>query len=131
MKPLEDIRIIALEQHGAGPFGSVHLADLGADVIKIEDPATGGDIGRHVPPCQASEDSLFFEAVNRSKRSRSLGPGTAGGRAVFEDLVRVSNVQRAPARPEDADHVLGDLLSHSVQRVRELTATGAFGQVTP
>jgi crotonobetainyl-CoA:carnitine CoA-transferase CaiB-like acyl-CoA transferase len=36
--PLADVRIIAVEQYGAGPFGSVHLADLGADVIKVEDP---------------------------------------------------------------------------------------------
>ena len=50
MKPLEDVRIIAVEQYGAGPFGSVHLADLGAEVIKIEDPRVGGDVGRYVPP---------------------------------------------------------------------------------
>ena len=50
MRPLEDIRIIAVEQYGAGPFGSVHLADLGAEVIKIEDPRVGGDVGRYVPP---------------------------------------------------------------------------------
>ena len=46
MKPLEDVRIIAVEQYGAGPFGSVHLADLGAQVIKIEDPRVGGDGAR-------------------------------------------------------------------------------------
>ena len=72
MKPLADLRIIAIEQYGAGPFGSVHLADLGAEVIKIEDPATGGDIGRYVPPYQEGEDSLFFEAFNRNKLSLSL-----------------------------------------------------------
>ena len=92
MKPLADIRIIAIEQYGAGPFGSVHLADLGAEVIKIEDPATGGDIGRYVPPYQEGEDSLFFEAFNRNKLSLSLDLNTSGGRAVFEDLVRVSDV---------------------------------------
>ena len=92
MKPLEDLRIIAIEQYGAGPFGSVHLADLGAEVIKIEDPATGGDIGRYVPPYQGDEDSLFFEAFNRNKRSISLDLTTPDGRAVFEDLVRVSDV---------------------------------------
>ena len=48
--PLADVRIIAVEQYGAGPLGTLHLADLGAEVIKIEDPASGGDVGRYVPP---------------------------------------------------------------------------------
>lgn len=92
MKPLQDLRIIAIEQYGAGPFGSVHLADLGAEVIKIEDPATGGDVGRYVPPYQEGEDSLFFEAFNRNKRSITLNLASEAGRAAFEDLVRVSDV---------------------------------------
>lgn len=91
VRPLEDVRIVALEQYGAGPFGSVHLADLGAEVIKIEDPNTGGDVGRYVPPFQEGEDSLFFETFNRNKRSMSLDVTTTAGRAVFEDLVRVSD----------------------------------------
>jgi crotonobetainyl-CoA:carnitine CoA-transferase CaiB-like acyl-CoA transferase len=91
VRPLGDLRIIALEQYGAGPFGSVHLADLGAEVIKIEDPATAGDVGRYVPPFQEEEDSLFFETFNRNKRSISLDVTSAGGRAVLEDLVRVSD----------------------------------------
>jgi crotonobetainyl-CoA:carnitine CoA-transferase CaiB-like acyl-CoA transferase len=91
LRPLEDVRIIAVEQYGAGPFGSVHLADLGADVIKIEDPKTGGDVGRYVPPHQVGEDSLFFETMNRNKRSLSLDLSSAAGREVFDDLVRVSD----------------------------------------
>lgn len=86
--PLADVRIIAVEQYGAGPFGSVHLADLGADVIKVEDPRTGGDIGRYVPPYAEGEDSLFFETFNRNKRSISLDLSSPAGREVFEDLVR-------------------------------------------
>ena len=86
--PLADVRIIAVEQYGAGPFGSVHLADLGADIIKVEDPRTGGDVGRYVPPYAEGEDSLFFETFNRNKRSISLDIATPAGRAVFEDLVR-------------------------------------------
>jgi crotonobetainyl-CoA:carnitine CoA-transferase CaiB-like acyl-CoA transferase len=92
MKPLADLRIIAVEQYGAGPFGSVHLADLGAEVIKIEDPGSGGDVGRYVPPYQSGEDSLFFEVFNRNKRSIGLDLSTPTGRQVFEDLVRVSDV---------------------------------------
>ncbi|MCU1583467.1 MAG: putative CoA-transferase family protein [Microbacteriaceae bacterium] len=92
MKPLQDVRIISLEQYGAGPFGSLQLADLGADVIKIEDPSSGGDIGRYVVPMQDGEDSLFFETFNRNKRSINLDITTPAGRAVFEDLVKVSDI---------------------------------------
>ncbi len=46
--PLQGLRIIAIEQYGAGPFGTQHLADLGADVLKIENRQTGGDFSRGV-----------------------------------------------------------------------------------
>jgi crotonobetainyl-CoA:carnitine CoA-transferase CaiB-like acyl-CoA transferase len=88
MRPLQDIRILALEQYGAGPFGSLHLAHLGAEIIKIEDPDTAGDIGRYVPPFNAGQDSLFFESFNRNKSSIALDMSSPAGRAVFEDLVR-------------------------------------------
>ena len=48
--PLAGIRILAVEQYGAGPFGTQHLADLGAEVIKIENPREGGDISRQIGP---------------------------------------------------------------------------------
>lgn len=88
MKPLEDMRIISLEQYGAGPFGSMHLAELGAEVIKIEDPGSGGDVGRYVPPYAAGEDSLFFQSFNKNKSSMLLDIRTDSGREVFHDLVR-------------------------------------------
>jgi len=91
MAPLDGIRIISIEQYGAGPFATLHLADLGAEVIKIEDPSVGGDVGRHVPPYQADDTSLFFETFNRNKKSVKLDISTAEGREVFEDLVRVSD----------------------------------------
>src|ERR1700691_4374516 len=91
-KPLQDIRIIAVEQYGAGPWGSVHLADLGADVIKIEDPRTNGDVGRYVPPYAEEEDSLFFESFNRNKRSLSLDLATAAGQHVFRRLAAKADV---------------------------------------
>lgn len=89
--PLEDVRIIAVEQYGAGPWGTLQLADLGAEVIKIEDPASGGDVGRYVPPFQEEEDSLFFETFNRNKKSMSLDLRKPAGRRVLEDLVRASD----------------------------------------
>ncbi len=91
MKPLEGIRILSLEQYGAGPFATLHLADLGAEVIKIEDPSVRGDVGRHVPPYQAGDTSLFFETFNRNKKSLVLDLNTTEDREVFEDLVRVSD----------------------------------------
>ncbi len=89
--PLTGVRIIAIEQFGAGPYGSSHLADLGAEVIKIEDPGTGGDVGRFVPPYAEDGDSLYFETFNRGKQSMALDLTTVAGRQVFDDLVRVSD----------------------------------------
>ena len=86
--PLSDVRILSLEQYGAGPWGTLQLADLGADVIKIEDPSVGGDVSRYVPPYQSGQDSLFFETFNRNKRSISLDLRSDAGREVFLDLVR-------------------------------------------
>jgi crotonobetainyl-CoA:carnitine CoA-transferase CaiB-like acyl-CoA transferase len=90
--PLADVRVIAVEQYGAGPWGTLQLADLGAEVIKIEDPSSGGDIGRYVPPFQDGEDSLFFETFNRNKQSVSLDLRHPQSRGVLEDLVRASDV---------------------------------------
>src|SRR4051795_10358374 len=90
-RPLEDVRILAIEQFGAGPWATLQLADLGAEVIKIEDPGSGGDVGRYVPPYRSGEDSLYFETFNRGKRSVSLDLRSASGRAVFEALVGVSD----------------------------------------
>ena len=88
MRPLEDFTVISLEQYGAGPWGTLQLADMGADVIKIEDPRAGGDVSRYVPPFQQGEHSLFFESFNRNKRSVSLDLRNPAARPVFEALVR-------------------------------------------
>ena len=98
-KPLEDVRVIALEQYGAGPFGTLHLADLGAEIIKIEDPTTKGDVSRYIPPFQEDSHSLFFETFNRNKKSISLDIKTQRGREVFHDLIKVSDVVFIGFRP--------------------------------
>lgn len=86
--PLQGIRILAVEQYGAGPFGTQHLADLGAEVIKIESTDQGGDVGRHVGPHFLEPgESLFYHAFNRNKKSITLNLKSPEGRKAFEGLV--------------------------------------------
>lgn len=132
MRPLEDIRVLAVEQYGAGPFGSLFLADLGADVIKVEDPASRGDVSRYIPPFQHGEDSLFFETFNRNKRSISLDLRSAPGRGVFERLVSVSDAVYSNLRG-DVPTKLGltyDALSHANPRIVCVSLSG-FGATGP
>jgi succinate---hydroxymethylglutarate CoA-transferase len=89
MLPLSGLRVIAVEQYGAGPYGTMQLADLGAEVIKIENPSDGGDIGRHVGPYFLSpDDSQFFESFNRNKKSITLNLKREGAREVLHALIR-------------------------------------------
>ncbi len=132
MKPLQDFRIISLEQYGAGPFGSVHLADLGAEVIKIEDPRVGGDVGRYVPPYFSGEDSLFFETFNRNKLSLSLDLTTPAGREVFEELVKNADAVYSNLRG-DVPEKIGityDQLKHLNPAIVCCSLTG-FGMTGP
>jgi crotonobetainyl-CoA:carnitine CoA-transferase CaiB-like acyl-CoA transferase len=86
--PLSGLRVLAVEQYGAGPFGTSYLADLGAEVIKIENHKDGGDVGRHVGPhFFGEEDSHFFQTFNRNKKSLTLDLKHPQGKAVFHALV--------------------------------------------
>ncbi|HEY4298614.1 MAG TPA: CoA transferase [Paraburkholderia sp.] len=86
--PLSGVRIVAVEQYGAGPFATQHLADLGADVIKIENARDGGDVGRAVGPHYFGPgDSHFYEAFNRNKRSIALDLKSSEGKEVLLKLV--------------------------------------------
>jgi len=90
--PLEGVRVLAVEQYGAGPFGTMFLADQGAEVIKIEDPTTGGDISRDVGPYffgdRKKRESMFFHSFNRNKKSICLNLKTERGMQILHDLVR-------------------------------------------
>jgi crotonobetainyl-CoA:carnitine CoA-transferase CaiB-like acyl-CoA transferase len=90
--PLEGLRVLAVEQYGAGPWGSLYLADLGAEVIKIEHPHDGGDTSRRVGPYFfAPGDSQFFHTFNRNKKSAALDLKHPEGMTAFRDLVRASD----------------------------------------
>ncbi len=90
--PLEGVRIIAVEQYGAGPFGTQHLADLGAEVIKIENPSDGGDVGRSVGPYFFGKgDSHFHQSFNRNKKSITLDLKQPEGQEVLHELVKTAD----------------------------------------
>jgi crotonobetainyl-CoA:carnitine CoA-transferase CaiB-like acyl-CoA transferase len=88
--PLDGVRVLAVSQFGAGPYATMILAELGAEVIKIEDPSTGGDVSRSVPPYTIDRDSLYFQSFNRNKKSLTLNIKSKEGRRVFQKLVAAS-----------------------------------------
>ncbi len=103
MLPLKGLRIISFEQFGAGPFATMNLADLGAEIIKVEPPPGDGgdppgDIARHTGGFPLGEnDSQYFQSFNRNKRSLTLDLRKPGAREALHRLVR------------DADAVLNNL----------------------
>jgi crotonobetainyl-CoA:carnitine CoA-transferase CaiB-like acyl-CoA transferase len=130
--PLNGVRVLAVEQYGAGPFGTMFLADQGAEVIKIENPADGGDMARAVGPhFFAREDSLFFHTFNRNKRSLTLDLGRPEGQAVFGDLVRSADAVASNLRgdvPAKLGLVYARLKEHNPRIVcAHLSAYGRTG----
>lgn len=88
LRPLRGIRVLALEQFASAPYGSMFLAALGAEVIKVENALTGGDAARHAGPYTlGTADSEYFQGWNLNKRSVTLDLTSAEGRRALEDLV--------------------------------------------
>src|SRR5438876_4265288 len=96
LRALDGIRVLDVTQVMAGPFCAMLLADLGADVVKVEPPA--GDSTRQMPGA-AGSDSPSFNAVNRGKRGIVLNLKTAGGREVFTRLARATDILIENYRP--------------------------------
>jgi len=91
MPPLAGLRILAVEVYGAGPFGSAHLADLGAEVIKIES-RDGGDVSRAVGPYfLGADDSHFFQSLNRNKKSLTVDLKQPRGQEVLRRLAATAD----------------------------------------
>lgn len=108
---LSGVRILAVEQYGAGPFGTAYLASLGAEVIKIEQPgAGGGDVSRSVgphfdPSLPPTADSLFFQSFNRGKKSITLALDSEQGRELFRKLVATSDAVASNLRGDVAQRL--------------------------
>jgi crotonobetainyl-CoA:carnitine CoA-transferase CaiB-like acyl-CoA transferase len=99
VKLFEGVRVLDLSRMLAGPYGSLLLADMGAEVIKIEEPDGGDPIRAMGPPFLPDGESAYFLAVNRNKKSVALDLTKEAGREVFYDLVRRSDVVLENFRP--------------------------------
>jgi crotonobetainyl-CoA:carnitine CoA-transferase CaiB-like acyl-CoA transferase len=132
MLPLEGVRVLAVEQYGAGPFGTMFLADQGAEIIKIENPRDGGDMARDVGPFFFEEhDSQFFHAFNRNKKSLTLDLSAAEGKEILHDLVKSSDALASNLRgdvPEKLGLTYAQLAPHNEKLVcAHLSAYGRKG----
>ena len=132
MLPLEGVRVLAVEQYGAGPFGTMFLADQGAEVIKIENPSDGGDMARAIGPhFFAPGDSQFFHSFNRNKRSVTVDLGRDEGKAVLIDLVGSADALACNLRgdvPDKLGITYEHLKAHNPKIVcAHLTAYGRNG----
>ncbi len=136
--PLEGIRVVEVGNYMAGPFCAMQLADLGADVVKIESPAAGGDevrrTGPFISPAGSAEpaESSNFVRLNRNKRSLALDLKAPEGKEVFRRLVGTADVVVENLRPG----TMADL-ELDYPRLREINpglvyvAASGWGQTGP
>jgi len=114
MGPLDGFRILDLTRILAGPYATMKLGDMGADVVKIELPGTGDDTRAWGPPFAGGE-AAYYLAVNRSKRSCTLNLKHPRGRDVLERLIRASDVLAENFRPGTMEK-----LGYGYEKVRGL-----------
>ena len=96
--PLSEVRVLDLTQALAGPFGSRILGDLGAEVIKIEQPGVG-DSSRRFPPYFLEGESAYYLGMNRNKKGLTVNLKSEKGKIIFKQLTRVSDVIFENFRP--------------------------------
>jgi formyl-CoA transferase/CoA:oxalate CoA-transferase len=99
MKPFQGVRVLDLSRMLAGPYGSMLLADMGAEVIKIEDPDGGDPMRVMGPPFLPDGQSAYFLAINRNKKSIAVDLSQETGKGVFFELVRAADVVWENFRP--------------------------------
>lgn len=102
MKLLAGVRVLDLTRLYPGPFCAMMMADMGADVIKIESPGEG-DYMRSMGPAVEGEDSYYFKLLNRNKRSVALNLKAAGGADVFLRMAAQADVVLESFRPGVVD----------------------------
>src|SRR3989442_9540344 len=132
MKLFEGVRVLDLSRMLAGPYGSMLLADMGAEVIKIEDPDGGDPMRVMGPPFLPGGESAYFLAINRSKKSVALDLTKEAGREVFYDLVRRSDVVLENFRPGVMERLgCGWAKLWSLNQPLVVCSISAYGQEGP
>jgi crotonobetainyl-CoA:carnitine CoA-transferase CaiB-like acyl-CoA transferase len=137
MLPLANLKVLDLSRVLAGPVCGQILADLGADVVKVERPGSGDDTRHWGPPFTAAPDgspdqSAYFLSCNRGKRSLALDLSTPAGRAILDHLLRTADVMLENFLP-DAVAKLGlspDRLAQINPRLVSCSISG-FGRTGP
>ena len=125
MKPLEGITVLDFSQFLSGPSGTLRLADLGADVIKIERP--GGDIARtmYVSDCRIGNDSTLFHAINRNKSGISIDLKQPDNLKKIKKLFQEADVAVFNFRPGVAER-----LGLSYEALKEWNPNIIYGKIT-
>lgn len=128
--PLEGIRVLELANYMAGPYCGMLLADMGAEVIKIENP-NGGDFSRGSSPFLEGE-SVGFMAINRGKKSLTLDLKSERGKSIFLDLIKSADVMVENFRPGTMNDLgLGHEMLSTLNPRLIICATSGFGQTGP
>jgi crotonobetainyl-CoA:carnitine CoA-transferase CaiB-like acyl-CoA transferase len=104
MRPLDGIRVVDLTRVLSGPYCTMHLGDLGAEVIKVERPGEGDDTRAFAPPFQGDQ-AAYFLSVNRNKKSITLDMKSERGKEVLWRLIEVSDVVVENFRPGAMDRL--------------------------
>jgi alpha-methylacyl-CoA racemase len=129
-RPLDGVRILDLTRLLPGAYATLLLADLGADVIKLEDPR-GGDHGRRMPPL-ANGTSVYFQVLNRNKRSVTLDLRSDEAGAVLDALLATCDVLVDSFRPRTAARLGLDPAALRARHPRLVCASiSGFGHTGP
>ncbi len=130
--PLAGVRVLDVSQVMAGPYSCMLLADLGADVIKIEPPGTGDQTRGAMGFKMKGADSMGFLNMNRNKRSVALNLKSATGRALFLRLVKTADILVENYRPGVMKKLGIDYaVLHEVNPALIYASISGFGQTGP
>jgi CoA:oxalate CoA-transferase len=127
---LDGVRVLDLTHAYNGPFCTMHLADHGAEILKIEKPGIG-DMTREWPPIRNGE-SGYYAAINRNKKSVSLDITKDKGKEIFKELVKTADVVVDNFRPGTMDRLgLGFDVLRAINPRIILAEGSGFGQYGP